>query len=100
MHAQLIESATTPDRVDELSEVIRRELVVALRGQEGFSGALSLLDRATGTGLLVVLWETGEEAARPLVQCGAPLLAALAAVAEVSTGALRASTVWEVSARG
>lgn len=100
MHAQLIESTTTPDRVDELSEVIRRELVVALRGQEGFSGALNLLDRETGTGLLLVLWETGEEAARPLVQCGAPLLAALAAVAEVSTCALRPATVWEVSARG
>jgi hypothetical protein len=100
MHAQLIESTTTPDRLDELSEVIRRELVVALRGQEGFSGALSLLDRETGAGLLVVLWETGEEAALPLVQCDAPLLAALAAVAAVSTGALRPSTVWEVSARG
>jgi hypothetical protein len=99
MYAQLIESTTTPERVDELSQVIRRELVIALRGQEGFSGALSLLDRETGTGLLVVLWETGEEAARPLLQCGAPLLSALAAVAEVSTGDLRASTVWEVSAR-
>jgi hypothetical protein len=99
MYAQLIESTTAPGRVDELSQVIRRELVIALRGQEGFSGALSLLDRETGTGLLVVLWETGEEAARPLVQCGAPLLAALAALAAVSTGALRATTVWEVSAR-
>ena len=68
MHAQLIESTTSADRVDELSEVIRRELLVALRRQEGFSGALSLLDRETGTGLLVVLWETGEEAARPLVR--------------------------------
>jgi hypothetical protein len=100
MHAQLIETTTTPDRLDELSEVIRRELVVALRGQKGFSGALSLLDRETGTGLLVVLWETGQEAARPLVQCDAPLLAALAAVAEISNGALPPSTVWEVSARG
>ena len=97
MHAQLIESTTSADRVDELSEVIRRDLLV--RRQEGFSGALSLLDRETGTGLLVVLWETGEEAARPLVRCGAPLLAALAAVAEVSTGVLRLSTVWEVTVR-
>lgn len=100
MHAQLIESTTAPERVAELSQVIRRELVVALRGQEGFSGALSLLDPETGTGLLVVLWETGEEAARPLAQCDAPLLAALAAVAEVSAGALLPSTVWEVSCRG
>jgi hypothetical protein len=100
MYAQLIESTTTPDRIDELSRVIRRELVVALREQEGFSGALSLLDRATGSGLIVVLWETGEEAARPLAQCEAPLLAALAAVAEVTSGALLPSAVWEVSARG
>ena len=98
MYAQLIESTTPPGRIDDLTRVVRRELLTALRRQEGFSGALSLVDRETGRGLLVVLWETGEEAARPLVQCGAPLLTALAAVAEVSIGDLSAATVWEVSA--
>jgi hypothetical protein len=85
MYAQLIETTTAPERVDELSQVIRRELVTALRGQQGFSGALSLLDHETGAGLLLVLWETDEEAARPI---------------ELASGDLGASTVWEVSARG
>jgi hypothetical protein len=100
MHAQLIESTTSPARVGELDRVIRRELFTALRGQAGFCGAFSLLDRGAGRALLVILWETDEEAARPLVQCGAPLLEALAAVADISGGDPCAQTVWEVSARG
>ena len=96
MYARLIESASQPARVDELNRVIRRELVTALRTARGFCGALNLLDRETGAGLLLVLWETDEEAARPL----GPLLTAVEAVAELAAGDLSASTVWEVSARG
>ena len=100
MYAQLIESTGPPERLDELMQVIRRELVTALRCEHGFSGALSLVDREAGRSLLIVMWETDEEAARPLVSCGAPLLAAMGAVAELSAAELRAPTVWEVSARG
>jgi hypothetical protein len=91
VYAQLIERTVALDRIDELCRVLGRELLTALRAQTGFSGALSLVDREAGRSLLVVLWETGEEAARPLVECA--VLAGL-------TGADGCrSTVWEVSRR-
>ena len=60
MHAQLIESTTSADRVDELSEVIRRELLVALRRQEGFSGArlLKFVALSQAVGCFWPLWWT------------------------------------------
>jgi hypothetical protein len=88
MYAQLIESVTTPERIDELGRSIRCELVTALRGQPGFSGVFSLLDRETGRSLLVILWETDEEASRPLVACDVPPLGT------------SPPTVWEVCGRG
>jgi hypothetical protein len=93
MYARLIETETTPARVDELALAIRRELVSALRGQNGFSGALSLIDRTSGRSLLVVLWETELEAGLPLVECEAPILATF------SCPTRPGSTVWEVCAR-
>jgi hypothetical protein len=99
MYAQLISSTAAPERVDELAFVIRGELGTALRCEHGFSGALALADRATGRCLLVLLWETDEEAARPLVSCGTPLVEAMASVARLSRADLRAPTVWEVDAR-
>jgi hypothetical protein len=100
VYAQIIESGTMPERIDELALAIRRELVTALREQHGFSGLLSLLDRKTGRGLLVVLWETDDELARTLEDCGAPMLTALAALAEILCGDSGPPTVWEVAARG
>jgi hypothetical protein len=100
MYAQLIQCRTTAERLDELGQVIRRELVSALRVERGFSGALSLLDRASGSALVVVLWETNEDAARLLVDCDASPLSVLAAVTELSVADLCGARVWEVSARG
>jgi hypothetical protein len=93
MYARLIETETTPAQVDELVVAIRCELVTALRGQHGFSGALSLIDRTSGRSLLVVLWETEREAGRPLVECAAPILATFSCATPLG------STVWEVCAR-
>ena len=97
MHAQLIENTTCARtrRGAQPGDPPRARGRPARAG--GLLGGARRLDPETRTGLLVVLWETGEEAARPLAQCDAPLLAALAAVAEVSAGALPPSTVWEVS---
>ena len=99
VYAQLIESTSDPEQLEELALVIRRELARALRAEDGFCGLLSLVDRATGRSLLVVLWERDEEAARPLVRCGAPLLEAMSTLARLSTADPRAA-VWEVGARG
>jgi len=74
---------------------ISGELLPALRTEAGFCGALSLVRRETGEMLLVVFWETENEAVRPLP----PRLAAL--LAELGTAGPTAGvpTIWEVGAR-
>ena len=52
-------------RSEDLSQIICRDLLPALRAERGFSGAVSLVDRETESTLLLVFWETEEEAAAP-----------------------------------
>jgi len=91
VYAQALEGAD-PARV---KEIVHRELLPALRTERGFSGALSLADPATGRALVLVFWETEEEAARPLPSYYVALLAALG-VRDPDTYAPR---IWEVGAR-
>jgi hypothetical protein len=93
MYAQVVELQLEPERLDELERLVRSELVPALRKQSGFCGALNLTDRERGETLLVLLWETEEEAARPLGPSAASSGLALLAARP------RSVTVWEVDAR-
>jgi hypothetical protein len=81
VYAQVVTSALRPE--------VPNDLVCALRQEPGFSGALSMIDRATGDALVVVFWETEEQAARPIAD-----VLALSALGPCS------STVWELDARG
>ena len=89
MYAQIIETSIRPDRLELLERLVRCELLPALRAESGFSGAMSLVDRERAATLLVLLWETAEDAARPR-----------AFVTELPGVALSPTTVWEVNARG
>jgi hypothetical protein len=100
MYAQLIEARLEPERLEELVRLVRYELVPALRGQAGFCGALSLTNSERAESLLVLLWETEDEAARPLRRGAAPFQQAAASVTELLTARSCAVTVWEVDARG
>ena len=53
---------------ETMEAAIRRlpEYVSLLREQPGFCGALNLTDRERSAALLVLLWETVDEATRPL----------------------------------
>ena len=62
MYAQLIETRLKPERPEVLERLVRNGLVPALREQPGFCGALSLTGRKRARTLLVLLWETEEEA--------------------------------------
>jgi hypothetical protein len=92
VYAQTLEG-TCP--AECLSAAFRDELLPALRTQPGFSGALSLLDRGTGRAVVLVFWETEEEARRVL----SPFFAGLLARLGVSDAATYAPEVWEVGAR-
>ena len=100
MHAQIIEISLEPAPLEAVERLIRQELVPALREQPGFCGALNLTERARSEALLVLLWETEEDAARPLASWIARVKSPSAAMTELL--ALRPSSVttWEVDARG
>ena len=84
MHAQVFEYDGHAERSNA---AVSRELIPALRTEDGFSGAVSLIDRQTDAMLLLVFWETEEQATRP------PLPALAALVGGVQP------VVWEVGAR-
>jgi hypothetical protein len=100
MHAQVIETQVGPGRVDVLERLVRYELLPALREEAGFCGAVSLLDRDRSQTLVVLLWETEEEAARPLQPFSAPFLKAFATVTELLGADACSATTWEINARG
>ena len=81
MYAHVTTAEAPPGAAWDLNRVIRREVVPALRCEQGFSGALVLFDGSTL--LVVVYWETEEQAAR----------ARLRAVAGTTQ-------LWEVCGRG
>ncbi len=61
---------------------------------------MSLVDRERAEMFLVLLWETEEEAARPLDPCAAPFGKAFSTVIELLGSRSCSATVWEVDARG
>ena len=65
MYAQAFELPGTEPSA-RLEQSINDELFPALRTEAGFCGALSLVRRETGEILLLVFWETENEAASPL----------------------------------
>jgi hypothetical protein len=92
MYAQVLTQAAAPERSDEREAAIRDELLPSLRLQDGFCGALHLIGRDRGQEMLIVLWETEEQAADAVC---APELTALAPAGGQSAQA----SVWEVTQR-
>ena len=93
MYAQVLTEGATPERCRELDGAIRDRLLPSLRVQEGFCGALHLVSPSSGRGMLIVLWETEEQATRA---ASGQELATLVS----ETGASRAeASVWEVTQR-
>jgi hypothetical protein len=68
-----------------------------MREQPGFVGAMSLVDRDGGRVMMVVLWETAEQARRPLSECGPRLCTDSADAAPADNGPQ--ISIWQVTAR-
>jgi hypothetical protein len=99
MYAQLLEGQTLPSRRHELERVIRERLLPALREEEGFSGALHLLDAGTAHTMMIVCWETEEQAVRPFSDYRESTQMALRTFEAASTEFHRHTSVWEICAR-
>ena len=99
MHAQVITLTIEPRRLPELEYLVRFELLPALRTEPGFSGATSLVEQEQGRVLLILLWETEEEAVRP-----APALleafSSSTTIWEVNRGRERSAVVEQVGEAG
>jgi hypothetical protein len=93
VYAQVLTEGTTPGRCGELDAAIRDRLLPSLRVQPGFCGALHLVSRHDGVGMLVVLWETEDQADR------AASLPEIVALTPVAGASLRSASVWEVTQR-
>src|SRR5690242_12715837 len=99
MHAQVVQGGTTLELRARMDRIVTDELIPALREEPGFAGALNLVDRTTGHAMMIVLWDTEDQAQRELSHYGAPFLQALANIAAISTGNRQPMSVWEVNAR-
>jgi hypothetical protein len=99
LFAQLIQGGTTPDRRGEMDRLVTESLIPALREEPGYAGALNLVDRDSGNAMMLVFWETREQAERPLDEYGTGFLKALALITGISAGQRSPITVWEVNAR-
>ncbi|HUL46777.1 MAG TPA: hypothetical protein VLV25_06740 [Steroidobacteraceae bacterium] len=98
MHAHLIERGTTPDRRAEMDRTVTDEPLRALETEPGYAGAINLTNTISGEGVMIVLWQTAQQAHRPLADYGAAYLKALAQIAGISTGTRRPISVWTVNA--
>jgi hypothetical protein len=93
MYAQVLREDATPDGCRALDEVIRDALLPSLRLQEGFCGAMHLVSTRDEEAMLIVFWETEQQAR------DAGTLAAFGALAPGASGQIRTAWIWEVTQR-
>jgi hypothetical protein len=98
MYAQIVHATTRPEMRRTADTLVSQRLIPALREEPGFSGTLNLVDASSGDGITIVLWETAEQARRPLDEYSPRLRRALGEIAAVLTR-VRRFAVLEVNAR-
>jgi hypothetical protein len=82
-----------------MHRLVADELIPALHDEPGFAGALSLVNPVDGEALMIVLWQSAEQAQRPLGDNGTNVLAPLLLrIAGASPGE-RQTSIWEVTVR-
>jgi hypothetical protein len=99
MYAQLIHCGTTPERQAEMDQLICGRLMPALMRDPAFVGTLNLAQPTEGEAMLIVLWISAEQAARPLSLHSLELRHVLASIAALAVEHEPRPMVWEVNAR-
>jgi len=61
MYARVTTTQFSPYRLDEAISIIRDHTVPAAQKQSGFKGYLLLVDRGTGKGITITLWEEEDD---------------------------------------
>jgi hypothetical protein len=99
VYAQLVRSRTTHRKRAEMHRIVAGELIPALRDEPGFAGAFSLVNARTAEAIMIVLWQSDEQAQRPPGENGTSVLAPLLRIAGTSPRDHRPTSVWEVTVR-
>jgi hypothetical protein len=60
MYARVTTTQFSPYRLEEAIHIAQEQIVPAAQQQTGFKGYLMLVDRSTGKGITITLWE-GED---------------------------------------
>jgi hypothetical protein len=98
MYAQVIQGGAAPARREAMDAIVHEQMIPGLEEEPGYSGAFNLVDRETGNAMMIVLWETEDQARRPLPEYGRKFLEALASIAAISSGNRAPISIWDVNA--
>ena len=82
-----------------MERLVAERLIPALTAEPGFVGVWNLVDGATGVAIMIVLWETAEQARRGLDEYCEAYREALTSLAAITECGASVSSVWEVGAR-
>lgn len=96
MFAQVITGTAATGQHTGIGHLERDELATAVQQEPGFSGALNLVDGASGKVMLIVLWDTREQAELAVSLHGTEFRQALSRITHISADTLSANSVWEV----
>jgi heme-degrading monooxygenase HmoA len=61
MHARVTALHLRPEKVDESVTLYQQQIVPVVKAQPGFQGIELLIDRATGNGVSVTIWNSEAE---------------------------------------
>ena len=95
MFATMIQGGTTPAQIDDMNRAVTESLIPALKSETGFRGAVNLEDRSTGHGVMLIFWDTEDQALRP--PSSPALHKALAGILRMSTGERAPASYWHVN---
>jgi hypothetical protein len=83
-----------------MHRIVSDELIPALRDEPGFVGALNLVAPDSGDAIMIVLWQSVEQAQKTLGDNGTSFLAPLFCIADSPPpGDDESRSVWEVTVR-
>lgn len=61
MHARVTFATAQPAKIDEATKIMRDSILPAAKKQKGFKGLTYLMNRKTGKGMSIVLWNTEDD---------------------------------------